>query len=83
VGQSIPKILTAGTIPWIKDTVWVPTSAKGPDGRYYLYFSSHNGVKSKDQPNGGTAVAVADKPQGPYVDALDGTRLLDHAVNGG
>ncbi|KAG6363421.1 hypothetical protein INS49_008520 [Diaporthe citri] len=78
-----PNILTDGTIPWIKHTMWAPASAKGRDGKYYLYFSSHNGVRSKKQPNAGLAVAVADKPEGPYRDALNGTRLLDHAIHGG
>lgn len=63
--------------------MWAPASAKGRDGKYYLYFSSHNGVRSKNQPNAGLAVAVADKPEGPYKDALNGTRLLDHAIYGG
>lgn len=63
--------------------MWAPASTKGPDGKYYLYFSSHNGVRSENQPHGGLAVAVADKPEGPYRDALNGTRLLDHAVHGG
>ncbi|KAI7775280.1 hypothetical protein LA080_007080 [Diaporthe eres] len=62
---------------------WAPTSAKGRDGKYYLYFSSHNGARSKKQPNAGLAVALADKPEGPYRDALNGTRLLDHEIHGG
>lgn len=62
--------------------MWAPTSIKGNDGMYYLYFSSHNGVRSGKQPNAGLAVAVAYQPGGPYVDALKGRRLLDHAVHG-
>lgn len=62
--------------------MWAPASAKGPDGKYYLYFSDHTGVRKDKRPNAGMAVAVADKPEGPYKDALNGTRLFDHAVHG-
>ncbi|KAL1870509.1 hypothetical protein Daus18300_005197 [Diaporthe australafricana] len=77
-----PNILTAGVVPWVKDSMWAPASTKGPDGKYYLYFSDHTGVRKDKRPNAGMAVAVADKPEGPYKDALNGTRLFDDAVHG-
>ncbi|KAG8164720.1 hypothetical protein KVR01_004995 [Diaporthe batatas] len=61
---------------------WAPTATKGNDGKYYLYFSSHNGVQSQKQPNAGLAVAVADQPGGPFRDALNGARLIDHSIHG-
>ena len=46
--------------PYNKDQLpmYAPDVAKGPDGRYYLYYC----VKFQDSIN----VAVADHPQGPY-----------------
>lgn len=49
-------------VPWSTNrAAWAPSVAE-KDGRYYMYFSAGDGA--------GIGVAVADNPQGPFVDAL-------------
>jgi beta-xylosidase len=49
------------------------------NGKYYLYFAA-NDIQSNAQ-LGGIGVAVADRPEGPYVDAI-GRPLIGQFVNG-
>lgn len=63
-------VLDAADIPWA-DRLYAPDSCTA-NGKYYLYF-----------PNGGSSigVAVSERPQGPYKDAL-GRALVDASTPG-
>ena len=73
-----PKVLTTEAVPWVKYTLWAPAILRH-DGRYYLFFSG-NDIQN-DHEYGGIGVAVADRPEGPYRDAL-GRPLIDRIVHG-
>lgn len=38
-------VLAVKDIPWVQKQVWAPDCARGPDGKYYLYFPAraHDG----------------------------------------
>jgi hypothetical protein len=57
-----PKTLKGGKCT----NVWAPDIVKARNGKYYLYVSINHEVW----------VGVADKPQGPWKDALDGKPLV-------
>ena len=73
-----PNVLTTANVSWAKYAVWAPAPVQR-DGKYYLYFAA-NDIQS-NAALGGIGVAVADRPEGPYVDAL-GKPLISQFVNG-
>jgi hypothetical protein len=73
-----PNILTTATVSWAHKAVWAPAPIER-DGKYFLYFGA-NDIQSNSE-SGGIGVAVADKPEGPYVDAI-GAPLVGQFVNG-
>ena len=73
-----PKILTVENAKWVKYAMWAPCALKH-NGKYYLFFGG-NDIQN-DHEYGGIGVAVADRPEGPYKDAL-GKPLIDRIVNG-
>lgn len=72
------RILEMGNISWAWRALWAPSPIER-EGKYYYYFAA-NDIQSDDEP-GGIGVAVADRPEGPYRDALD-KPLIDKFVNG-
>ncbi len=68
-----PRILDFAHVPWSTNrAAWAPSCAER-NGRYYLYFSAGDGA--------GLGVAVADRPEGPFRDAL-GHPLVGHYPHG-
>ncbi|MFD5855686.1 family 43 glycosylhydrolase [Streptomyces chartreusis] len=72
------NVLTTADITWAKYAVWAPAPVER-DGKYYLYFAA-NDIQNNSQ-LGGIGVAVADRPEGPYKDAL-GKPLISQFHNG-
>ncbi|WP_407109739.1 glycoside hydrolase family 43 protein [Streptomyces sp. DSM 116494] len=72
------EVLTREDISWAERAMWAPAPIER-DGRYYLYFAA-NDIQNDSQP-GGIGVAVADRPEGPYEDAL-GRPLISRFHNG-
>lgn len=62
-----PRVLDAASIAWAEFAVWAPSAIQA-NGRYYLFFAA-NDIQS-DEEEGGIGVAVADRPEGPFVDGL-------------
>nr|QEO73876.1 hypothetical protein [uncultured bacterium] len=73
-----PNILTTENVSWARRAVWAPAPVER-NGKYYLYFGA-NDIQNNSE-LGGIGVAVADKPQGPYRDAI-GKPLIGQFVNG-
>jgi hypothetical protein len=73
-----PNVLTTANVSWAHSAVWAPAPVRR-NGKYYLYFAA-NDIQSNSA-TGGIGVAVADKPEGPYVDAI-GKPLIGQFVNG-
>lgn len=71
------NILTQEGCKWIRRALWAP-AAMEHNGRYYLFFSANDIHEGE---HGGIGVAVADKPQGPYVDFI-GEPLIGEIING-
>lgn len=71
-------ILDIKDVSWAAYAVWAP-SAIAANGKYYLFFGA-NDIKNNEQ-LGGISVAVSDKPEGPYRDAL-GKPLIGQIHNG-
>jgi hypothetical protein len=72
------RVLTTESVSWAEKAVWAPAPIER-DGRYYLYFAA-NDIQSNAE-LGGIGVAVADRPEGPYADAL-GRPLIGQFHNG-
>ena len=72
------NVLTIDDVSWAHKAVWAPAPV-ARNGKYYLYFAA-NDIQSNAE-LGGIGVAVADRPEGPYVDAL-GKPLIGQFVNG-
>jgi len=70
------RVLEKKNVPWLWQALWAPAILKAND-RFYLFFSG-NDVHEGEV--GGIGVAVSDKPEGPYVDAL-GKPLINEIVN--
>jgi GH43 family beta-xylosidase len=75
-----PNILTIANVNWAKKALWAPTPISR-NGKYYIYFSANDIQEGKAEIVGGIGVAVADKPEGPYVDAI-GKPLIGDYHNG-
>ncbi|WP_328419534.1 glycoside hydrolase family 43 protein [Streptomyces sp. NBC_00443] len=73
-----PKVLSTPDISWAEYALWAPAPVER-GGKYYLYFAA-NDIQNDSQP-GGIGVAVADRPEGPYKDAL-GKPLISRFHNG-
>ena len=76
--QKHPHIIDTSIIKWARRAMWAPSITE-KDGKYYLFFGA-NDIQS-DNEYGGIGVAVADKPEGPFVDHL-GKPLVDKFHNG-
>lgn len=63
--------MTIGDVKWAKKAVWAPAPAYR-NGKYYIYFGTNDIQEGEPEQGviGGIGVAVADKPQGPYIDAI-------------
>jgi hypothetical protein len=73
-----PDVLTTAGVSWARRAVWAPAPIER-NGRYYLYFAA-NDIQSNAE-TGGIGVAVADRPEGPYTDAI-GAPLIGRFENG-
>lgn len=73
-----PRVLDVKDVSWAAYAVWAPSSVHA-NGKYYLFFGA-NDIKDNNQ-LGGIGVAVADRPEGPYRDAL-GRPLIGQIRNG-
>lgn len=62
-----PDVLTTAEVSWARRALWSPAPVER-NGRYYLYFAA-NDIRG-DSELGGIGVAVADRPEGPYRDAI-------------
>lgn len=71
------RVLEQKNVPWLRRALWAP-AVIAANGRYYLFFGG-NDVHQGEV--GGIGVAVADRPEGPYRDAL-GRPLINDIVNG-
>ena len=71
------RVLEQKNVPWLRRALWAPAIIAA-NGRYYLFFGG-NDVHEGEV--GGIGVAVADRPEGPYRDAL-GRPLINDIVNG-
>ncbi|KAJ4300035.1 hypothetical protein N0V90_005284 [Kalmusia sp. IMI 367209] len=77
-----PNILSIENVTWANKAVWAPAPAFR-NGKYYIYFGANDIQEGEPEQGiiGGIGVAVADKPQGPYVDAI-GKPLIGEYYNG-
>jgi hypothetical protein len=76
--QRHPRVLDIKDIPWAEFALWAPSAIRA-NGRYYLFFAAND--IQRDQEDGGIGVAVADRPEGPFKDAL-GKPLIGAFHNG-
>ena len=76
--QKHPRVLDVKDVAWAEFALWAPSAIRA-NGRYYLFFAA-NDIQS-DQEEGGIGVAVADRPGGPFRDAL-GKPLISTFHNG-
>lgn len=80
--RKYPNILTTDNITWATRALWAPAPIFR-NGQYFLYFAA-NDIQEGEPENGkigGIGVAVSDKPEGPYVDAI-GKPLIGEYHNG-
>lgn len=73
-----PRVLQNADVSWAHRAMWAPAVIQA-NGKYYFFFGA-NDIQNNEEV-GGIGVAVADKPEGPYRDAL-GHPLIDKIVNG-
>lgn len=76
------NIITAENVSWAHKAMWAPAAIER-DGKYYLYFGANDILIDEIEEGlvGGIGVAVADRPEGPYVDAI-GEPLIGDFYNG-
>lgn len=72
-----PRVLHIDDVKWVKYALWAPSIIQA-NGKYYIFFGG-NDIQNDDQV-GGIGVAVSDKPEGPFKDAL-GKPLISKIVN--
>jgi beta-xylosidase len=72
------KVLEVKNIPWAAYALWAPSMIEA-NGQYYFFFSANN-IQHNSQ-LGGIGVAISNKPQGPFIDAL-GKPLISQIHNG-
>ncbi|KAI8947778.1 putative glycosyl hydrolase [Xylaria longipes] len=75
-----PNVLTISNVAWATKALWAPTPISR-NGKYYLYFSANDIQEDEAGKVGGIGVAVADKPEGPFIDAI-GKPLIGSYHNG-
>ncbi len=73
-----PRVLDVKNVDWAAYAMWAP-SAIEHEGRYFLFFGA-NDIKT-DAQRGGIGVAVSDRPEGPFRDAI-GKPLIARIVGG-
>jgi beta-xylosidase len=73
-----PHVIDVADVPWAAYAVWAPSVIE-QGGRYYMFFGAND--IQKDGELGGIGLAVADKPGGPFKDAL-GKPLIAAFHNG-
>ena len=71
------RVLSKDDVKWAEREMWAPAVIRA-NGKYYFFFGA-NDVHEGEL--GGIGVAVADRPEGPYRDAL-GEPLIGHIFNG-
>jgi beta-xylosidase len=71
-------VLDIENVKWAAYSLWAPAILE-KDNKYYLFFSANDIQNDKEL--GGIGVSVADKPSGPFIDAL-GKPLIDKFYNG-
>ena len=71
-------VLDIKDVSWASYSIWAPSIIKA-NNKYYLFFSA-NDIQSNEE-IGGIGVAVSDKPEGPFKDAL-GKPLINEFHNG-
>ena len=76
------NIITTADVSWAHKAMWAPATISR-NGKYYLYFGANDIQVDEIAAGlvGGIGVAVADRPEGPYVDAL-GEPLIGDFHNG-
>lgn len=72
-----PRVLDNSNVKWVRRAMWAPAVIHA-NNKYYLFFGG-NDVHEGEV--GGIGIAVADRPEGPYKDAL-GKPLINEIVNG-
>ena len=72
-----PRVLDNSNVKWVRRAMWAPAVIHA-NNKYYLFFGG-NDVHQGEV--GGIGVAVADRPEGPYKDAL-GKPLINEIING-
>ena len=71
-------IVDTSTVKWVRRALWAPAIVqKGT--KYFLFFGA-NDIQNNTE-KGGIGVAIADKPEGPFIDYL-GKPLIDSFTNG-
>lgn len=73
-----PRVLAKENISWLRRALWAPAVIHA-NGKYYFFFGG-NDIQNNNE-LGGIGVAVADRPEGPFKDAL-GKPLIGQIVNG-
>lgn len=76
--HKVERILEMKDISWAHKAMWAPSPIEYK-GKYYYYFAA-NDIQSNDEV-GGIGVAVSDRPEGPFKDAL-GKPLIDKIIFG-
>lgn len=71
------EVLSIKDVKWVKYALWAPSVIQA-NNKYYLFFGG-NDIQDENQV-GGIGVAVSDRPEGPFKDAL-GKPLIDKIVN--
>ena len=71
-------ILDTASVKWAKRAMWAPAIVE-KNKKYYLFFSA-NDIQNNNE-YGGIGIAVADKPEGPFIDYL-GKPLIAAFHNG-
>ncbi|MCK9862923.1 glycoside hydrolase family 43 protein [Paenibacillus sp. ATY16] len=74
----VERVLDEKDFQWAHKAVWAPSPIES-NGKYYIYFSA-NDIQSNDE-LGGIGVGVADRPEGPFLDAI-GKPLIDRFHHG-
>ena len=73
-----PRILDIKDISWAAFAIWAPATIHA-NNKYFLFFGANDIQNEKEY--GGIGVAVSDRPEGPFKDAL-GKPLIDKFHNG-
>jgi beta-xylosidase len=72
-------VLSVKNVAWAAYAIWAPSAIHLND-KYYLFFSA-NDIQKTDTFDGGIGVAVSDRPDGPFVDAI-GKPLIGNFQHG-